>query len=117
MAKRIHHMGKVITRAEHDDFHQHAPDLSPQQHAALMKRMGISQEQDQEWHRTHLTLREQREQGLMHVEAAAVGGAFVAWCVKQGWLVARGEEHFATKEGMSELRTRFGIAVERSRRR
>ena len=43
MAKRIHHMGMVMGKGEHDEFHKNAPDLSPRQHEALMKRMGIKQ--------------------------------------------------------------------------
>jgi hypothetical protein len=117
MAKRIHHMGKTIAREENRDFHQRAPDLSPKEHAALMKRMGITQEQDEEWHRTHLTLGEQRTQGLTHVEPSAIGAGFVQWCVRQGWLVQRGEEYFASKEGIRELAARFEIVVARSPRR
>jgi len=87
------------------------------QHAALMKRMGITKERDEEWHRTHLTLGEQRARGLTHVEAAAIGAGFVAWCVKQGWLLRRGAEYFASKEGIRELGARFEIVVERTARR
>jgi hypothetical protein len=117
MSKRIHHMGMTLTRNEHEEFHKGAPDLSPKQHEAFMKRMGITKEQDEEWRRTHLTLGEQRAQGLIHVEPAAIGAGFVEWCVKQGWLVRRGTEYFASKEGDRELGARFDIAVERAQRR
>jgi len=117
MAKRIHHMGMILDKDAHEAFHQGAPDLSPKRHAALMKRMGITKEQDEEWHRTHLTLGEQRARGLTHVEAAAIGAGFVEWCVQQGWLVRRGEEYFASKEGVRELGARFEIVVERTGRR
>jgi hypothetical protein len=76
MAKRIHHMGMTIEQKAHEKFHQNAPDLSPKEHAALMKRMGITKEQDEAWHRTHLTLGEQRARGLIHVEPLAIGGRF-----------------------------------------
>lgn len=52
MAKRIHHMGMIISKDEHDEFHKNAPDLNLKQHEALMKRMRITKEQDEEWHRT-----------------------------------------------------------------
>ena len=116
MARRIHHMGKVMSRGEHDEFHKSAPDLTPKQHEALMKRMGITKAEDREWHRTHLTLGEQRVRGLTHVEPSAIGGDFVEWCVKQGWLVQRGQEYFASKEGIHELSARFGMVIERTRR-
>jgi hypothetical protein len=37
--------------------------------------------------------------------------------ISQGWLVLRGTEYFATREGTRELGARFDIAVERSSRR
>jgi hypothetical protein len=106
-------MGKTISTREHDQFHQTASELSPKQHQALMKRMGITEEQDQEWHRTHLTLGEQRAQGLTQVDPLAIGAGFVAWCVKRELLVQRGKQHFATVEGIRELSERFEIAVVR----
>ncbi|HZY74591.1 MAG TPA: hypothetical protein VFE22_15890 [Edaphobacter sp.] len=114
MKKRIHHMGMGVTKDAHDDFHRTAPDLGPKQHAALMKRMGIAKEQDEEWHRTHLTLGEQRARGLVRLDPLAVGAAFVEWCAKQGWIVDRGKDRFATPEGVRELAARFEIVVERN---
>ena len=117
MARRIHHMGMVMNQGEHDQFHKTAPELSPKQHDGLMKRLGVSKEEDEEWHRTHLTLGEQGAQGLMHVEPQAIGAGFVKWCAKQGWVVQRGSEYFASKEGIRELAAQFEIAVERTQRR
>ncbi len=117
MAKRIRHMGMIMGKDEHEDFHKNSPDLNSKQHEALLKRLGVTKEQDATWHRTHLTLGEQRARGLTHVEPAAVGAGFVSWCVKQGWLVQRGKETFASKEGIRELDARFEIVVERSKRR
>jgi hypothetical protein len=104
----------TITKEEHDRFHQENRDLSPRRHAALMKKLGVTKEEDEEWHRTHLTLAEQRAQataGMTRVNAFAVGGAFLAWCVKQGWLVQYGKQYFASKEGAAGLRERFGIEL------
>ena len=113
MAKRIHHMGMTLSQEQHDRFHKKSPTLSPEQHDALMKRLGITKEQDEEWHRTHLTLAEQRAQakGLKGINPFAVGGGFLAWCEKQGWLVQRRKQYFATAAGARELRERFGIKV------
>ncbi len=117
MAKRIHHMGTIMSKAEHDQFHKNAPDLNPKQHEALMKRLGVTKEEDEEWHRTHLTLGEQRARDLLRVEPSAIGAGFLQWCVKQGWLVQRGDEYFASREGVRELGERFEIAVKRTQRR
>jgi hypothetical protein len=101
----------TITKKQHDEFHSRAPVLSPKQHDAMMKRMGISKEQDAEWHRTHATLAEQRVKGLKPINPFAVGAGFLAWCVKQGWLVQQQREYFAHQNGARELRERFGIEL------
>jgi len=114
MGKRIHHMGMTLTKEEHDRFHQEKRDLAPEHHDALMKKLGITKEQDEEWHRTHLTLEEQRAKGtkgLRGINPFAVGGGFLSWCVMQGWIVQRGKQYFVTKEGIRELRERFNINV------
>jgi hypothetical protein len=111
MAKRIHHMGMTVSQRDHERFHQSVPELSPKQHASLMKRMGITREQDEEWHRTHLTLAEQRARGLKRVDSGAVGAGLVAWCTAQGWLVQHEKAHFVTEVGVRELSARFGIKL------
>jgi len=111
MAKRIHHMGMTLTKEDHGQFHGTAPALTPGQHDAMMKKMGITKEQDEEWHRTHLTLAQQRAKGLKRVEPSALGAGFLAWCVKQGWLVQQDKEYFASKDGARELRDRFDITA------
>jgi hypothetical protein len=114
MGKRIHHLGMTISKEEHDRFHKGSPTLSPEQHDAFMKKLGVTREEDAEWHRTHLTLGEQRAAaaaGMKGINPFAVGGAFLAWCVMQGWLVQRGKQYFATESGARELREQFGIEV------
>lgn len=114
MRKRIHHMGMTLTKEEHDRFHREKRKLTPEQHDALMKKLGITKEQDEEWHRTHLTPGEQRPKpakALRGISPFAVGGGFLSWCVKQGWVVQSGKQYFVTKEGVHELRERFDINV------
>ena len=111
MGKRIRHMGMTMTREENSRWHQEAPQLTPERHDALMKKLGVTREEDEEWHRTHLTLREQKMRGLKSVNPFAVGGGFLDWCVKQGWLVQHGKQYLATREGTSELHKRFAIEV------
>jgi hypothetical protein len=111
MAKRIRHMGITMSKKEHDQFHKGIPVLSPKQHNALMKKLGVTKEQDEEWHLTHLTLEQLRSKGLKPINPFVVGGGFLAWCVKQGWLVQQGKEYFAAKDGLRQLRERFEINV------
>jgi len=111
MAKRIRHMGMTLAKGEHERWHKDAPDLTPAQHETLMKKLGISPEQDAEWHRTHKTLHEQKTTGRKSINPFAVGGGFLGWCVKQGWLVQEGKQYFATEEGVRELRSRFDIKL------
>ena len=111
MAKRIHHMGMTLKKEDHDQFHRTAPTLAPKQHHALMKKLGVTKEQDEEWHRTHLTLAQQRAKGLKHIAPSALAAGFLAWCVKQGWLVRQDNQYFASLDGVRELRDRFEISV------
>ena len=111
MAKRIHHMGMVVGRKAHEDFHKRAPELSPRQHQALMTRLGITPEQDIAWHKTHLTLGEQRARGLKQVDLCALGAGFSNFCVRKGWMLQNGKDYFANKEGLRELRSRFDIEL------
>lgn len=111
MSKRIRHMGMTLTKEENEQFHRNPAELTPERHQALMKKLGITKEQDAEWHRTHQTLHEQRMKGRKSVNCFAIGGGFLAWCVKQGWLVQQGKQYFATQEGKRELRERFDIDV------
>ena len=114
MGKRIHHMGMTIKKEEHDSFHREKREISPKHHDALMKKLGVSKEEDEKWHRTHLTLAEQRAMGtkaLKGINPFAVGGGFLSWCVAQGWIIQRGKQYFVSKEGLRELRERFNINV------
>lgn len=103
------HMEIAPNRRDHDRFHRAAPGLTPRQHATLMKKMGITTEQDEEWHRTHLTLAQER--ALKPIDPYALGGGFLAWCVQHGWLVHKGRRYFASREGLRELRNQFEISL------
>jgi hypothetical protein len=109
--RRIHHMGMEMSKEEHDAFHRKPGELSTRQHDSLLKRLGVTAEQDAEWHRTHRTLAEQRNKGMKPVDPTALGAAFVTWCVKRGWLIQRRQEYFARPEGANEIRERFDIKI------
>ncbi len=92
--------------------HEHSDHISGL--PTLMKKLGITKQQDEEWHRTHLTLSELRAQalaGTKHINAQSLAAGFLAWCVQQGWLRQKGKQYFATQEGETELRQRFGIEL------
>jgi hypothetical protein len=109
MSTRIRHMGMTLTKEEHERWHKVHGELTPEQHDALMKKLGVTKEQDEEWHRSHQTPHQQETKGMKAINPFAIGGGFLAWCVKQGWLVHQGRQYLATKEGARELRSRFGI--------
>ena len=114
MSKRIHHMGMTLDKKAHDRFHRAAPELSPDKHAALMRKLGVTKEEDEEWHRNHLTLAQQRAlqpESVTPLNPASVGAAFLSWCVKQGWVAQRGRQYLVTPAGARELRDRFEIEV------
>jgi hypothetical protein len=115
MGKRIHQSEMVMTRQEHERFHREHRDLTPAQHHALTRKLGITKEQHDEWHRTHLMPEGQRDretQALKAINPFAVGGGFLSWCVNQGWLVQRGTQYFATPDGARKLRQRFDIDLQ-----
>jgi hypothetical protein len=106
-------MGLTMTKDAHEKFHEKSSDLSTKQHYALLRRLGVTREEDAEWHRTHLTLAEQRAQRAMAkaLDTIALGEGFLAWCIQQKWLIQRGGAYFATVAGARELSERFGIQV------
>ncbi len=76
-----------------------------------MKHMGISEEEDRRWH--------EAQQGPTTAEAAdpaqagdpvnpfAIGGGFLEYCVRQGWLIqqgrGRGMKYYVTETGREAL--------------
>ncbi len=57
-------MGMTLSKEAHDQFHRKSPTLSAEQHDVPMKKLGITREQDEEWHRTHLALAQQRAEAM-----------------------------------------------------
>ncbi len=111
MGKRDHHMEMIVEREKDDEFHRRAPYSDTRQHEALMKRLGLTPEEDAAWHKTQLVLGEQRAKGLKHIDPCTIGIAFSEYCVQQGWMVQRCKEYFVTKEGIGELRSRFDLSL------
>ncbi len=111
MDKRIKHMGMTMTEKEHKKWHKEQQDITPEQHEALMKGMGINEE-DKEWHRTHDY--ETQETGQRSVNPFAIGGGFLEYCIKQIWLIREGNgkeaRYYVTEKGSKEIK-KFGIRI------
>jgi len=77
--------------------------------------MDITEEEDEKWHRGHdLPQEAQNESRLDQINPFAVGGGFLAYCVKQGWLIQEGKDrnarYYVTRKGREELR-KFSIEI------
>ncbi|MEN6427423.1 MAG: hypothetical protein ABFE13_18885 [Phycisphaerales bacterium] len=103
--KLVHHMGMTMTEEQHRKWHRE-----------LMQHLGISDEEDRKWH--------QAQQEPASEEAAdaeplgdrvnpfAIGGGFLAYCVRRGWLIQQGRgrnmSYYVTAVGRKALGG-FGI--------
>lgn len=115
MEKKIRHMGMNMTEKEHERWHIEQREMTSEQHEALMKKMGISDEEDSEWHKRNKILSKTQERlERRPVNPFAIGGGFLDYCVKQGWLTKEGKgrntRYYVTEEGREELK-RFGVEV------
>ena len=116
--KLIRHLGMTVTPEEHRRWHREhqGKELTAQEHRLLMEHMGISKEQDEKWHSASGgSLGEADSDALPPgdpVNPFAIGGAFLAYCVKQGWLVqqARGRamKYYVIRAGRKAL-AEYGI--------
>jgi hypothetical protein len=114
MAKKrmIRHMGMIMSEEEHRQWHEkhQGKRLMPEEHKKLMEHLGVSEEKDHKWHKT---------QGVPPVETVepppgddpvnpfAIGGGFLEYCVRQGWLTrqgrGRGTKYYVTEAGREAL--------------
>jgi hypothetical protein len=121
MAKKkvVRHMGMTMTEEEHRKWHeQHkGAELTPQEHAKLMRRLGVGKDTDRKWHKAQASPGKDAPPGAASddekpASVLAIGGGFLAYCVKQSWLVQRGRgraaKYFATDAGREAL-AEFGI--------
>ncbi len=116
--KIIRHMGMTMTEEEHRRWHQEHRNkpLTDEEHKDLMKHLGVSPDRDRRWHRN----RTASEQTAIlapspvgqPVNPSAIGGGFLEYCIRQGWLTRRGRgrasKYFATPAGREAL-AGFGI--------
>jgi len=106
--KKIKQRGTTITQKEHEKWHKENHEMTPEMHGALLKEMGISDEEDREWHRKQGMLqRSSRKLERRPVNPFALGGGFLAYCVRQGWLIREGKgrntKYYMTEEGKEQI--------------
>ena len=114
-----------IGKQEDRKFHRqrgNPPRLTSEEHDQLMQRLGIGKDEDEKWHREHgvpqphtsPTKSADRES----VNPFAIGGGFLSYCVKQGWIIQEGSgrssRYFVTTEGKRQLAV-FGIDCPKNR--
>jgi len=115
MAKKIKHFDMEMTDQEHKKWHDGHREMTAAEHKAFMKKMGISEEEDKKWHEIHDKPNKTKNNlELKSVNPFAIGGGFLDYCIKQGWLIrekkGRHAKYFVTKEGEKKL-GKFGIKV------
>ena len=88
--------------------------MTPEQHKALMEKIGISKEEDEKWHKSHEVPKSIKRPKIKPINPYAVGGGFLAYCVKQGWLIQEGKgrttKYYVTEEGIDKFK-KFGIKI------
>jgi hypothetical protein len=115
MDKKFKHVGMEMKEAEHEKWHKEHPEMTEVEHQTLMKKMGVSEEEDRKWHEKHDTPKDdQTKAGSKTVNPFAIGGGFLDYCIRQGWLIQEGKsggaEYYVTNEGEKELK-KFGIRI------
>jgi hypothetical protein len=77
--------------------------------------MGITEAEDKRWHGTHKLAQEPgNTPGWGPINPFAIGGGFLDYCVKQGWLIKSGTgrnvRYYVTESGEKALK-KFDIKV------
>jgi hypothetical protein len=116
--KVIRHMGMTMTEQEHRRWHQEheGKSLTPEEHEKLMEHLGVSREQDRQWHKAQKTGEGESSPEPVPdgdpVNCLAIGGGFLEYCVRQGWLIrqrrGRATRYYVTEAGRGAL-AEFGI--------
>ncbi len=115
--KRIRHMGMTMTEEQHRRWHREheGKELTPIEHKKLMAHLGISEEEDRKWHQAQEPSGPETTDlapDAQPVNPFAIGGAFLEYCVRQGWLIQRGRgkgmKYYVTEAGREAL-AEYGI--------
>ncbi len=121
MKKPIKPPGMKLTKAQHEKWHQDHPGSPPKisraEHTAFLRKMGISEKQDRQWHEAMgdaAPADSPLSKVARPINLFVVGGGFIRYCVVCGWLVqvgaGRNAKYYATEKGRHELPS-FGIQV------
>lgn len=113
--KIIRHMGMTMTEEEHKQWHRKHKKMRPEEHEQLMEKMGVSPQEDIRWHQQQKRCKTREvDSGNMPLNQFVIGGGFLNYCVKQGWLIREGKgvkaKYFATEKGRREL-IKFDIDI------
>lgn len=116
--KLIRHLGMTMTEEQHRKWHEahDGKELTPEEHRRLMEHLGISEEEDRKWHEAGnmppKELAPDQAAQANPVNPFAIGGAFLDYCVKQGWLLQQGKgramKYYVTETGREAL-AEYGI--------
>lgn len=113
MGKKTVHRGMSASEEENEEWRKDHHEMSTEQHQTFMKKMGISEEEDKTWHEPHRSPEEVRT-GRKSINPFAIGGGFLSYCVKRGWLRQEGKgrtaKYYSTELGKEELRN-YGIEI------
>lgn len=111
--KPIRHMGMTMTEEEHRKWHaEHdGKELTEAEHRLLMEHMAICEEENRKWHEAQQSpggeIVDASVPGGDPVNPFAIGGAFLQYCVRQGWLIEQGSgrktRYFVTEAGRAAL--------------
>ena len=88
--------------------------MTPDEHRKLMEHLGISKEEDEKWHKAQAGRPAAPDTGPPGdpVNPFAIGGAFLQYCVGQGWLIQQGTgramKYYVTEMGREAL-AEYGI--------
>lgn len=103
-----------LTEEEHTKWHAKHSGMTPEEHENFLREMGISEEEDKKWHETRGILTKTLETADKIVNPFAIGGGFLTYCIKKGWVIKKGKgrtaKYFATNEGRKELK-KFDINI------
>ncbi|MBN1505798.1 MAG: hypothetical protein JW955_03075 [Sedimentisphaerales bacterium] len=108
----IRHMGMTLSEEEHRLWHeQHkGKHLTPEEHRKLMEHLGVSDREDRKWHKAKGMLPVETTEPLPEgdpVNCFAIGGGFLEYCVRQGWLIrqrqGKATRYYVTEAGREAL--------------
>jgi hypothetical protein len=85
--------------------------MTPAEHEKLMKRFGVNPEQERQWHKAQKTGEGESPAEPVPegdpVNPFAIGGGFLEYCVRQGWLIrhrrGRATKYYVTEAGRVAL--------------